>query len=207
MIVGITGYAQHGKDTAAQVLVNEFGFVRVGFADALKELALAVNPIVSSNDGIAEYDVRLSDLIDGTPAARSLLWREESFGWEVAKKWPEVRRFLQVLGTEARKVLGEDVWVHALDNTLRERMPAANVVIPDVRFPNEANYVVNHRGGELWRVERRNPDGSEFDNGVGTEHESEWYVPELPASAALVGYSVDDLKAKGRFQAKWGTGL
>ena len=47
MIVGITGYAQHGKDTAAQVLVTEFGFVRVGFADALKELALAVNPIVT----------------------------------------------------------------------------------------------------------------------------------------------------------------
>ncbi len=197
MIVGITGYAQHGKDTSAKVLVEEFDFVRVGFADALKELALKVDPIVSYHPDALEglmhvVNDRLSYVV-------------QHQGWEAAKKLPEVRRFLQVLGTEARNVLGEDVWVHALDNTLRERMTAANVVIPDVRFPNEANYVVNHRGGELWRVTRRTSDGTDYDNGIGTEHDSEKHVPNLRVDQEIFASSVEELQAKVRLLTKWGT--
>ena len=37
-IVGLSGYARSGKDEAAKVLVEEFGFTRVAFADKLREV-------------------------------------------------------------------------------------------------------------------------------------------------------------------------
>ena len=49
MIVGITGKAQHGKDTAGQVFMNH-GFLRIAFADKLKE-------IVNSSDMVSEEDI------------------------------------------------------------------------------------------------------------------------------------------------------
>lgn len=36
-LIGLTGYKQSGKDTYADVLINEGGFVRLAFADALKK--------------------------------------------------------------------------------------------------------------------------------------------------------------------------
>jgi len=46
MIIGITGRARHGKNTVGDVLVRDFGFKQYGFADALKEMALRLNPWV-----------------------------------------------------------------------------------------------------------------------------------------------------------------
>jgi len=36
MIVGLSGFARSGKDTAAEVLISSYGFKRMAFADALK---------------------------------------------------------------------------------------------------------------------------------------------------------------------------
>jgi hypothetical protein len=36
MIVGLSGFARSGKDTASEILINEYGFKRMAFADALK---------------------------------------------------------------------------------------------------------------------------------------------------------------------------
>lgn len=42
MIVGLAGYAQAGKDATGEILVRDHGFERRAFADALKEIALAI---------------------------------------------------------------------------------------------------------------------------------------------------------------------
>ena len=71
-------------------------------------------------------------------------------GWEDAKKLPEIRRLLQVLGTDAgRKILGENIWVDTVLNKVKDK----NVVITDCRFPNEAKALKNS-GGFVVRVER-----------------------------------------------------
>jgi len=36
-VIAISGWVKSGKDTAANLLINEFGFTRVGFADKLKD--------------------------------------------------------------------------------------------------------------------------------------------------------------------------
>ena len=40
MIIGLTGYAQAGKDSVANSLVQNYGYTRVAFADKIKELLL-----------------------------------------------------------------------------------------------------------------------------------------------------------------------
>lgn len=150
MIIGLSGYARSGKDEAAKVMVEEFGFTRVAFADKLRESLYELNPIVKilrSWDGKTEgyRNVYLQEVID-------------EFGWDGYKETPfgsEIRRLLQRLGTEAgRNVLGQNVWVNAaLGTKLEDRHYKPKIVVTDCRFPNEAQAIVD-RGGEIWRVTR-----------------------------------------------------
>lgn len=134
-VIGIAGYARSGKDTAAQALVSE-GYTRVAFADSLKEMALAIDPIIAAADSF--HPLRLSEYV-------------RVAGWEGAKSEPEVRRFLQRLGTEGgRDILGENIWRDTLAKRVEE-MPLKKhekrrVVIPDCRFPNEAEFVKGWHG-------------------------------------------------------------
>lgn len=137
MLIGLSGYAQSGKDTVASIF-GEFGFERVAFADLMREAALAFDPIISP--GSVE-PLRLSDVV-------------AEFDWDVAKvEIPEVRRTLQRLGTEVgRSLLGEDVWVNALFSRLD--LDNQDYVVSDCRFPNEAQRIVDE-GGLMVRVSRR----------------------------------------------------
>ena len=133
--VGFSGYARAGKDTAVQGLQMN-GFHRVAFADALRDMLLALDPILgSAPDGNIQ---RLSDAL-------------RSHDWDTVKTtYPEVRPLLQRLGTEAgRNVLGEDTWV----NAAFQRNPHPAVAISDCRFPNEAA-AIKARHGIVIRIER-----------------------------------------------------
>lgn len=123
-VVGLVGPKRSGKSTAADVLVRERGFVSIGFADALKDLALRVNPYIYE----PPYETRPLDQI--------VEWR----GWEEAKTLPSVRRFLQELGCGVRDI-DSKFWLDALERKIAAMSREANVVIPDVRFENEAHYV------------------------------------------------------------------
>lgn len=135
-LVGITGHAGSGKDTAAAGLVAA-GWKRQAFADPVRSMALAIDPLV-------EWDV-----FSHNPVRLSLLVAKR--GWHVAKQCPEVRRLLQVIGTDGvRAHLGADAWVRAFD-LARDRR--ADIVAPDVRFPNEADHIRRH-GGLVIRIDR-----------------------------------------------------
>jgi hypothetical protein len=136
MIIGLSGYARSGKDTVAKVLIDNYGFTRVAFADKIREMLLDINPYVGVL-GMHQTTLVLSDLI-------------AKHGWEHAKSNPEVRRLLQELGVSARHHLGDDVWINAALNTPAE---SENLVITDVRFMNEAD-AIKRRGGQVWRVMR-----------------------------------------------------
>src|SRR5690625_803325 len=100
MIIGFTGKAHSGTDTAAEILIKS-GWVRKGFADKLRDMALVINPIIGCSDMLGECEeYRLQQIV-------------EAVGWEQAKNGHrEIRRFLQVLGTDAvRNMVDENVWV------------------------------------------------------------------------------------------------
>lgn len=87
-----------------------------------------------------EEFVRVQDIVD-----------EE--GWDAAKtNHHEIRRLLQLMGTEVGRMLfGENVWVDIADDKIA-KIPG-DVVITDVRFDNEAEYV-RANGGEVWWIYR-----------------------------------------------------
>lgn len=137
MMIGLAGPARAGKSTAARRMAAHYGYREVSFADSLREAARALNPIVHQ-DGMR--------------------WTlaEVTFGYEGAKDHPEYgaefRGTLQRLGTEVgRQILGQDVWVNALLSSVDYIVQ--RVVIPDVRFPNEAA-AITERGGVVIRIER-----------------------------------------------------
>lgn len=136
-LIGLSGYARSGKDTAAYALKG-IGFTRIAYADKMRDFALALNPVMPTAP--MPY-TRLADLV-------------AEFGWNGIKSTPHnanVREFLQRLGTDAgRNILGENIWV---DATLKGLDPNGSYVITDVRFPNEADAIRN-LGGQVYRVER-----------------------------------------------------
>lgn len=135
-LVGLTGYAGSGKDCAAAGLVAA-GWTRQAFADPVRSMALAIDPLV------------VWPLFSPDPVRLSLLVAKR--GWPVAKQAPEVRRLLQTIGTDGvRAHLGADAWVQAFD-LARDRR--SDTVAPDVRFPNEALHI-RRMGGIVIRIDR-----------------------------------------------------
>jgi hypothetical protein len=137
MLVGFCGIAQSGKDTAASLLVQRHGFERRAFADPMRDMLYAINPRV------IHYNV------DGSPIITTVQQLVDDAGWEFAKKSSDVRSLLQRLGTEGgREILGENIWVETLF-----KKKYNNLVISDVRFPNEAAEI-HRRNGIIIRVVR-----------------------------------------------------
>lgn len=169
MKIGLIGHAGSGKDTVAAHLVSR-GYTRVAFADAVRNVLLDVNPLVTT-DGM-----RLRDLV-------------KAQGWDAAKRqFPEVRELLQRLGAGARAALGESVW---LDHALRQLDTLSDrpVVVTDVRYPNEGR-ALQRRGFFLVVVQRP---------GVGpaNAHPSEVDIPvELADATLLNDGSISELHAR-----------
>jgi hypothetical protein len=150
-LIGLSGYARSGKDEAAKVLVEEFGFRRVAFADKLKQFLYALNPMVD-----VEYEV-IDDkaLRRGTARKRRVQEVIDAFGWDGYKETQyldEVRGLLQRTGTEGgRETLWDSIWV---DAALGFEGLDDKIVVTDCRFENEAKGVID-RGGQVWRVNRK----------------------------------------------------
>jgi hypothetical protein len=131
-VIGLTGYAQSGKDTLASILVEKYGYSRVAFADKIRDFLYGINPLVACSP--TGY---LRDLVN-------------LVGWDKAKQEPQVRRLLQDLGISARELIDENIWV---TTALRHVGKDERVVVTDVRFENEA-MMIKLMGGQLWRVRR-----------------------------------------------------
>lgn len=125
-VIGVAGKKRHGKDTFGKMLAKHLGFETVSFAEELYcEVALAT----------------------GVPI-------------ETIKQNKDVfRPMLQWWGTEFRRKYGNDdnYWVDILDLEITSKLvlrETEGVVITDVRFMNEANYVQKDRRGMLILVGR-----------------------------------------------------
>jgi len=146
VIIGLAGFARSGKDELAKQLVANEGFKRVAFADAMRNILYALNPIIDTKTvnmapviNSAHVEIRVQEIVD-------------EIGWERAKvEYPEIRQLLQRLGTDgARAHLSDDIWVRTV---LENNAETPRLVIPDVRFPNEAEEI-QKRGGVIIRIIR-----------------------------------------------------
>lgn len=196
-LIGITGHLQHGKDTTARALA-QFGYTQTAFAAALREMALAIDPTITLDGTSRDLLHELAEATGRSGASTAFTVTPlryarvvELIGYDKAKHIPDVRRFLQRLGTEGvRGTFGGtawvDVWARRADLALAE---GTLLCVSDVRFPEEVE-AVRSRGGVMWRVERT--DGLFPPSG----HESEKHVPTLPVDFVLRASSAEELTAR-----------
>lgn len=138
-LIGLCGFAQSGKDTTASYLVRDKGWTRVAFADALRDVLYALNPIAKVDFSSGAYDpiLRVQELIGYE-------------GWDAAKvNHEEIRKLLQRLGTEAgRDIIDNNLWVGIGENKIEAA--GTPVVVTDCRFPNELAMVRRRNGKLIW---------------------------------------------------------
>ena len=195
-LIGLAGRKRHGKNRAATHLLD-LGYRPVAFADPLRELVAAIDPIIEQAPDTERYGegytVRYSEAIT-------------DLGYEAAKDdFPEVRRALVDTGTKGvRETLGKrwgldellggrGLWVALADKRISDARSHKSLegfyaseqhtvthwrellAFTDVRFPDEADLIRSH-GGIVVRVVRpglRRP------------------VDEDISETALDGYDVD----------------
>jgi hypothetical protein len=170
MIIGFVGFIGSGKDTAADYLVNFHGYRRDSFANTLKDAVACV----FGWDRV---------LLEGrTKEARE--WREQVDTWWAERlNMPNLtpRLMLQLWGTEVcRTGFHDDIWIASLENKMRKT--SDNIVISDVRFPNEIK-AIHNAGGIVVRIKRGD--------------DPEWYDAAVSANAGPNGNATWSLsKAK-----------
>ena len=139
MIIGTIGFIGCGKGTVADILVEKKGFTKLAFADAVKDATAA---IFGWPRALLEGD---------TEESRNFRETRDEWWSEKTGKYITPRYMLQLMGTEAgRDVFHPDLWILALEKKLGMYQ---NVVISDVRFPNEIAFI-QRMGGFVVRVKR-----------------------------------------------------
>ena len=155
MIVAFQGQAGSGKDTAAEHLSKEYGFKRISFADPLRSVCKTVFGL--TNDELFDRQLKEREL----------------------DRWPYIspRQILQMVGTEMFRTHFPGVWINAFMKIARQH---SNVVVADLRFPDEAEAVKN-LGGVIIRVRALNsPYQTRF-----ASHLSETGAESLPYDSEI----------------------
>lgn len=138
-LIGICGLKGSGKDTIAKMLPIEWK--KMAFADTLKD-------ITATLFGWDRF------MLEGS-TEQSRKWREEvSNYWSkelgIANFTP--RLALQTLGTDVfRDHFNQDIWVKVLKHKIINSND--NIVVTDVRFPNEVE-MIKSVGGKIVQVIR-----------------------------------------------------
>lgn len=123
-VVGLSGKASSGKDYITDKIFKPLGYHQWSFA--------------------WHFKVWLAGKAEAT--------YEEVFH----TKPPKVRKLLQEEGTErGRNLYGENIWINTTEQwfkTIQEHWGVDKFIIPDVRFPNEAE-AIQRMGGRVFRIE------------------------------------------------------
>lgn len=181
MVVGICGFKAHGKDTAAQVLTQKFGFTRLAFADGVKKVVAEI------------LHIPLWWLHDPS--------RKEEMHEPSGKTY---RQWMQLMGTEVGRNIWGDAWINWWKGEV-EALDLQRVVVTDMRFWNEFNMITE---GEWDALTLRVRDPRKAD--AADMHESERYALMFPVNAEVVnGGTIPELwdaaesKALKRFPQLW----
>lgn len=167
MIIGISGKAESGKDTAAKMLeilyanpkisfedfsnkkYNKFADIQtVHFADSLKETAQVLF-------GIGEWETNTQE------------GKKKTINW-IGKT---VRELLQGVGQGLRNAIDPDLWVKILFANTSEFF--TNFIIADVRYPNEVN-AIKEREGLLVRIDRNGAGAGNHDSETALDIYTDW---------------------------------
>lgn len=155
-LIGLIGRARSGKDTVAEHLRDTYGMNSYAFADPLKDMLTGV----------------FGDLFRSGDREKVIEWLGKS-----------PRQLMQSLGTQwGRDCVHPELWTLLADQMWKDYLTmgwggGAGVVISDVRFRNEAEWILR-QGGLLISLSR---DGAT----AVADHVSEQNIPFDLANVSL----------------------
>ena len=168
MIIGISGKAGSGKDTAAKMLE-----------------VLYANPDISYEDFANKRyknfaDIQIVHFADSLKETAQVLFRigEWETNTQEGKKttidWigKTVRELLQGIGQGLRDAIDFDIWVKIL---FANTEGWSNYIIADVRYPNEV-YAIKKRNGVLIRIDRKGAGAGNHSSETALDDYKEWDV-------------------------------
>jgi len=192
ILIGLTGLAGSGKDTLADGLVLRAGFVKLAFADALRQEVQHAFELVDGFDRAAGWALLTDRATKQQPHERLALgWctnlefvqavNRAVFAGDMPLDELDVprspRQILQWWGTEYRRAQNEHYWVIKLLERMADLAEGGSrhLVITDCRFANEA-LAVRDAGGELWQVFR--PGQAVLEGGHASQQSGDALRPE-----------------------------
>ena len=168
MIIGISGKAGSGKDTAAKMLE-----------------VLYANPDISYEDFANKRyknfaDIQIVHFADSLKETAQVLFRigEWETNTQEGKKttinWigKTVRELLQGIGQGLRDAIDPNLWVKILFANTEDW---SNYIIADVRYPNEV-YAIKKRNGVLIRIDRKGAGAGNHSSETALDNYKEWDV-------------------------------
>lgn len=168
MIIGISGKAGSGKDTAAKMLE-----------------VLYANPDISYEDFANKRyknfaDIQIVHFADSLKETAQVLFRigEWETNTQEGKKttinWigKTVRELLQGIGQGLRDAIDPNLWVKILFANTEDW---SNYIIADVRYPNEV-YAIKERNGVLIRIDRKGAGAGNHSSETALDNYKEWDV-------------------------------
>jgi len=171
-LIGIYGHARSGKDTVKDFIIDNFkNHYSIAFADPLKEAASIAFGIPL--DHFYQNDIKemVNPAWDVSPRAIAQFMGTEMFRDTISKLCP---------------VISNNFWIHRMALRLAnhyvpenegEYDPEDTVVIPDVRFQNEYDWVIQN-GGIIIHLTRDGADGKVGIPGHSSEHLINLHTPE-----------------------------
>ena len=135
LLIGLTGLAGSGKDTVRSLLEQDHDFDGIAFADPIRDmLGVLFDSMEIPRDWMIERDLKEQDI--------------PSLG-------VSYRKMAQALGTEWGRALNSNLWLDIAAEKIRVCQQYGNpgVVISDVRFVNEAQWIKS-KGGVIWKILR-----------------------------------------------------
>lgn len=129
-VIGVCGPIGSGKDTASNMLIDQYQYIQVSFAETLKDV---LAPLFG-------WD---RELLEGkTPESRK--WRNEIDVYWSAALGREFtpRDALREIGTDLfRDHFSEDIWINSIRKRILSKYSYDKIIFSDCRFPNEIQLV------------------------------------------------------------------
>ncbi len=152
-LVGISGLANAGKDTAADALVNRLKFTRIACADAMKRAVLDWFPLWDEERlwGPSARRNEPDPRYGGVSARRVLQLLGSEFGRDA---YPNL--WIDIVIRDANKILSDDMLRYSRTSGVDFRLLpkfTPGVVVSDVRFRNELE-AIKAAGGHAIRIVR-----------------------------------------------------
>lgn len=135
LLIGLTGLAGSGKDTVRGFLQARHQFNGIAFADPIRDMLSALFTSCGvSDEWMTERELKERDI----PAIGA-----------------SYRKMAQMLGTEWGREIDPNFWLKITEAKVRwiNEIDSGAIVISDVRFPNEAEWVQS-QGGLIWKIIR-----------------------------------------------------